>query len=228
MDQLARQTTRAGLAPTAAALLIGAPLLMALGRLLLVPFDDQGWDAVLTQAAAHQGRSDIGWLIAAAASGLLAAAALSLVSLLHNAGRTKAAAFAAVTIALGWAGSAGICAAGMLLSYQGKAPDRAVQLQVLRDVNSGHSAYFFLLCVLAALGYVVLAVGLARSGLLSKGVATLIGLGGVGTLLTMPGPLKALLVFAALVLLAGQALAVRAVGVETTTEPKRAWEPVSS
>jgi hypothetical protein len=228
MDETTRQATRTGLTTTAAALLIGAPLLMAVGRLLLVPFDDQGWNAVLTQAAAHQARSDTGWVIAAAASGLLAAAALSLVRLLHNAGRAKAAAFAAVTIALGWAGSAGICAAGMLLSYQGKAPDRAVQLQVLRDINAGHSAYFFLLCVLAALGYVVLAVGLARGGLVSKGVAALIALGGVGTLLTMPGPLKALLVFAALVLFAGQALAVRTLGVETTIATKPVWEPVSS
>jgi hypothetical protein len=43
----------------------------------------------------------------------------------------------------------------------------------------------------------------------------------------MAGPIKALLVFAALVLLAGQALAVRAIGVTTTTEPKPVWEPVS-
>jgi hypothetical protein len=221
------ETTRPRLAPAAAVLLIGAPLLMAVGRLLLVPFDDQGWDAVLTQAAAHQARSDTGWIIAIAASGLLGAAALSMAWLLHLAGHTKSAALVAVTTALGWAGSAGICTGGVLLSYQGKAPDRAVQVQLLHDFNSGHSAFIFLLCVLAAIGYVVLAVELARSGLVNKGVATLIGLGGVGTLLTMPGPLKALLVFAALVLFAGQVLVVRAVGVETTTEPKPAWEPVS-
>jgi hypothetical protein len=220
------ETTRPRLAPVAAVLLIGAPVLMAVGRLLLVPFDDQGWDVVLTQAAAHQSRSDAGWVIALAASGLLAAAALSLAWVLHLAGRSKSAAFAAVTTALGWAGSAGICAGGILLSYQGKAPDRAVQVQLLRDFNAGHSAFVFLLCVIAALGYVVLAVGLARSDLVGRGVAILIGVGGVGTLLTMPGPLKALLVFAALVLLAGQALAVRALGVATTTEPKPVWEPV--
>ena len=84
-----------------------------------------------------------------------------------------------------------------------------------------------MLCVLAAVGYVVLAVGLARSGLVGKGVAVLVGLGGVGTLLTMPGPLKPLLVFAALVLLAGQALVVRAVGTETTNATKPDWEPVT-
>jgi hypothetical protein len=221
------ETTRPRLTPTIAVLLIGAPVLMAVGRLLLVPFNDQGWDAQLTEAAAHQSRSDAGWLIAMAASGLLGAAALALSWVLHVAGRTRAAAFTAVTTALGWAGSAGICTGGILLSYQGKAPDRAVQVQLLRDFNGGHSAVIFLLCVVAALGYVVLAVELARSGLVGKGVAILIGVGGVGTLLTMPGPMKSLLVLAALILLAGQALAVRAVGVTRTTEPKPVWESVS-
>jgi len=209
------RTERPGLAPAAAVLLVGAPVVMVLGRLLLVPFDDQGWDGVLTQAAAHQNSSDAGWLLAIAASGLLGAATLSLANVLRLAGRTKAAVFATVATALGWAGAAGISTGGLLLSYQGKAPDRAVQVQLLKDFNAGHSAFVFLLCVLAAVGYVVLAVGLA------------IALGGAGTLLTGPGPLKPLLVFAALVLLAGHVLFVRAVGVETTSAPKPVWEPVS-
>lgn len=220
------RTTKPELARTAAVLLIGAPLLMAVGRLLLVPFDDQGWDAVLTQSAAHQNRSDTGWIIAMAASGLLAAAALSLARLLHLAGRTKVAAFAGVTTAIGWAGSAGICTGGLLLSYQGRASDRKVQVKLLNDFNAGHGSLVFLLCVLAAVGYVVLAVGLARSGLIGKGVAILVALGGVGTLLTMPGPIKALLVCAALVLFAGQALVVRAVGIEASAEAKAVWEAV--
>ena len=59
-------------------LLIGAPLLMAVAHVLLVPFDDQDWDAVLTSMANHQGRSDAGWLMAMAASGLLAVTAVIL------------------------------------------------------------------------------------------------------------------------------------------------------
>lgn len=118
----------------------------------------------------------------------------------------------------------------MLLSYQGKAPDRAVQIQLLKDVNAGHTAFIFLLCVLAAVGYLVLAVGLARAKVINKGIAVLVGLGGAGTLLTMPGPMKALLVLAALLLLAGQALVIRAVGLEdrATAKPSPAWESVSA
>jgi len=220
------RTTRPALTPVGAGLLLGAPLIMIVGRLLLVPFDDQGWDAVLTAAAANQSRSDAGWLLALAASGLLGAAALSMASLLHAVGRGKAAAFVTVTTALGWAGSAGICTGGMLFSYLGASPERAAQVAVLQAFNAGNSAFIFLLCVLAAIGYIVLAVGLARSALVGKGVAILVGLGGFGTLLTMPGPLKPLLVFAALVLLAGQALVVKAVGTEQTSAPRPEWEPV--
>jgi hypothetical protein len=223
-------TERPALSSAAAVLLIGAPLLMVVGRLLLVPYDDQGWEDVLSQAAAHQARSDAGWLLAMAASGLLAAAALSMAKLLRGVGRAKAAAFVTVTTALGWAGSAGICTGGLLFSYQGKAADRAAQVQLLTDFNSGDSGYVFGMCVLAAVGYVVLGVGLARSGLLGvglagKGIAGLVVLGGLGTLLTMAGPLKPLLVLAALLLLAGQALAIRAVGIQTTA-PTANWEPV--
>jgi hypothetical protein len=220
MDRIGRPAfTRVG-----AALLVCAPLLMAVARILLVPLDDQGWDQALTRAAAHQGTSDTGWLMALAASGLLGAAALSMTALLHQAGRPKAAAFATVTIALGWAGSAAICVGGLFLSYQGKSSDRAAQVQLLKDFNAGHSAFAFLLCVVAAVGYIVLAVALGRSSTVSKGAAFLVGLGGAATLLTMPGPLKALLVVAALVLLAGQTLVLRAVGTETTQTPAPSWE----
>ena len=221
------RTEAPGLAPVTAALLVGAPLLMAVGRLLLVPMNDQGWDAVLTDAAAHQSRSDAGWLLSMAAAGLIAASAFLLTQVLGRAGRTRAAVAAAFTTAVGWAGCAGICAAGMLLSYQGKAPDRAVQVQLLKDLNAGHTAFIFLMCMLGAVGYVVLAVGLARSQVVGKGVAALVGFGGVATLLTTPGPMKVLLVVAAVLLAAGQALVIRAVGV-AAAEPAPAWEPVTA
>ena len=223
------RTDRPGFAPFTAVLLVGAPLVMAVGRLLLVPMNDQGWDAALTDAAAHQNRSDAGWLLSMAAAGLLAAAAFLLAHALGRAGRTRAARVAGVTTAVGWAGCAGICAAGMLLSYQGKAADRAVQVQLLKDLNAGHTAVIFLMCVVGAVGYVVLAVGLARSQVVGKGVAVLLGLGGAATLLTTPGPMKALLVVAAVLLAAGQALVVRAVGVQSSqAAPAPAWEPVTA
>ena len=199
-------------------LLVAAPLLMALARVLLVPFDDQKWNDVLNAMAAHQGRSDTGWILALAASGLLGATALMLARRLSVAGRTRGAAIVAVSTALGWAGSAGICASAVVMSVQAKAPDRAVQVQILKDLNAGSTFYIFLLCVVAAVGYVVLAVGLARTGVASKGAAVLLGLGGVSTLLTMPGPAKPLLVLTALLLTAGHVLVLRSVVDEPARE----------
>lgn len=209
-----------GFTRSAAVLLIGAPLLMALGRVLLVPFDDQNWNKVLNQMAAHQGRSDTGWLLAMAASGLLATTATVLARQLRLAGRGRAAAFVVVSTALGWAGSAAMAAGGLSMSVAAKAPDRAVQIQVLKDFNSGHSAFIFLACVVAAVGYVVLAVGLARAGVTSKGAAVLVGLGGASTLLTMPGPLTPLLVLTAVLLAAGHALVLRSTVDESARETR--------
>jgi hypothetical protein len=216
------RNVRSALSPTAAVLLVVAPLVMAVGRLLLVPFNDQGWNAVLTHAADHQNMSDTGWLLAMAASGLLGATALYLAELLRVAGRTRAAAFAAVTTALGWAGSAGMCTGGLLLSYQGQTRDRAVQVKLLQDFNAGHSAFVFLMCVLGTVGYIVLAVGLLRSRAVGRSAAALIAVGGGATLLTGPGPLKALLVLAALLLLAGHILVIRTPGgvPATAVEPE--------
>jgi hypothetical protein len=220
---------RSGINRVSAGFLLGGPVLMVIGRLLLVPMDDQKWDATLTQAAAHQGRSDAGWILAMAAAGLLGASALALAALLRGAAWPKAAAVAAITTAAGWAGCAGICTAGMMLSYQGKAPDRAVQVQLLKDLNAGHTGFIFLLCVVAAVGYVVLSVALARAHVIGKTAAVLIGLGGAGTLLTMPGPMKPLLVLTALLLLAGHVLVVRAVGVRSgAATPSPVWEPVAA
>jgi hypothetical protein len=94
-------------------------------------------------------------------------------------------------------------------------------VKLLSDFNPGHSALVFLMCVLGTVGYVVLAAGLLRAQVVGRSVAALIAVGGGATLLTMPGPLKALLVLTALVLLAGHVLVVRS----STLSPTMASEP---
>ncbi len=197
--------------PGTTGLLIGAPLLMAVGRGLLVPFDDQDWDGTLTEMAEHQGRSDAGWLLAMAASGLLTLTAVFLARRLLVAGRRRSASFAIVATALGWAGTAGICVGGLFLSEAALAPDRAAQVMIQEQFNDGNSGYVFLMCLFGVVGYLVLAVSLARAGVLSTGAAVLLFVGAAGTLATMGGPLTPLLVVAALVLAAAHGLALRSV-----------------
>ena len=196
---------------TAKVLLIGAPLLMALGRALLVPLDDQDYDKTMTAMVAHETRSNTGWLLALAACGLLSVTAFLLARRLADVGRKRAAWFTTITTAMGWAVTACVCVAGLYMTVAAKAPDRAVQVQLQKDFNaSAAMGVIFLLAISAMVGYVVLAVGLARASIVSKGAAVLIGLGGVSTIITMGGPVTILLVLTALLLAAGHALAVRA------------------
>lgn len=212
-EQLMEASPSRALSPTMVTVLILGPVLMLVGRVLAVPYDDQDWDGVLTQAAEHQMRSDTGWLLALAACGLLSSSAGALAQVLTDVGRGSSAAIARITTSLGWAGAAGISVAGLIFSVMGSARDRAGQVQVLRELNAGSTQYVFLLCVVAAVGYAVLAVGLKRAGVLSRTGAVLLGLGGAGTLLCVPGPVAALAGAFALLLLSGHVLAIRGTGV---------------
>lgn len=200
--------------PGATALLIAAPLIMAFARVFLVPYDADDWAATLTDMAAHQGRSDFGWILAVAASGLLGvtAAILSRELLAH---RKKSGVFAVVATALGWAACASFGLGGLLMSEMAKAPDRAEQVKILTAFNSGNSVYIGgLLTLIGGIGYAVLAVGLARAKVVSRGAGVLIGLGGAATIFTMQGPLTPLLVATALILAVGHGFAIR---------PRGAW-----
>jgi hypothetical protein len=196
-------------------LLVVAPLLMAVGAVFLVRWNDQDWAGVLTDMAAHRTRSDLGWLLALTASGLLVVPGLALAALVRES-RPRTAAFATVTTALGWAGSAGICSAGVFMSAMAVSPARDAQIQILTDANKGASNVIYLLCVAGAVGMIALAVALAKSRAVPVGAAVLVGLGGAGTLLIMPGPVKLLLVLTALLLAAGQAWVLAA----TRTAPR--------
>lgn len=192
------------------ALLIGAPLLTALGRVLLVPLNEQDWSGVMTSMAANKGRSDAGWLLTIVASGLLGITAVVLAGRLRLAGRVRSAMFIMVTTAIGWAATAAICFHGLYLSVAANAPDRAAQVRIQEELNDGWSiGLVFLMTGIAAIGYLALAFGLARASVVTKGAAILIGVGGATTLIISPTPLKPLLVLTALLLAAGHALAVR-------------------
>jgi hypothetical protein len=205
-----RSDVEPGLAYGFKTLLIGAPLIMAVGRALLVPLDDQDWDGVMTSMAANQARSDAGWLLALAASGLLGVTAVMLAGRLRVVGKARMAMFVTVTTALGWAASAAISFNGLYLSVAATAPDRAAQVQIQQELNDAVSTGVgFLMVILAVVGYIVLAVGLARSALITRGAAILIAVGGAATLITTPGPLRPLLVLTALLLATGHGLATR-------------------
>ncbi|WP_322755919.1 hypothetical protein [Frankia sp. Cas3] len=191
------------------ALLLVAPLLMLLGGVLLVRYDDQGWDGVLAAMAAHPARSDVGWLLVAAGAALTVPPTAALAALVR-ARRPGLGATALVLTALGWASVPAYAMGGIVMEAMAHAPDRAAQVAVLEQFNDGRGNAFFLAAALGAVGYIVLAVGLARDRVAPAAAAVLIGLGGAGTLLVMAGPIRALLLVAVVLLLAGQAWTVTA------------------
>jgi hypothetical protein len=190
-------------------LLLAAPLLLLLGGLLLVRYDDQGWDGVLTAMAAHPARSDVGWLLVAAGAALAVPPTIVLAGLVR-AGHPGLGAAALVLTALGWASVPAYAMGAIVMEAMAHAPDRAAQVAVLDRFNDGRGNVFFLAAALGAVGYSVLAVGLARARVAPIAAAVLIGLGGAATFLVMAGPIRALLLLAIALLLAGQAWTVAA------------------
>lgn len=212
-------TTSAEMAsPLDTVLLIGAPLVMALGRMLLVPIDDEHLQATMADAGAHQARSDLGWVLAIIACGLLSACATGLARTLQRSGRTAAGGFALVATAVGWAGCAALCLGGLVLSEAAESPDRAAMVVFVTDFTEGAIGWTFLLSTIGALGYVVLAIALGRSRLVSKAAAVMFGLGGATTLVTMGGPVTWVLVATAIVLAVGQGLASRSLAVAAAND----------
>lgn len=201
------RTRPTSLRQTEVALLLGAPVLLLVGRGLLVPFDDQRWDDMLTAMAEHPTRNAVGWALALAAVALLAAAGLALVRLVAE--QPRLAVPATIGVALGWAGAAAVATGGLVMGDMAKSPDRAAMLDVLTGFNEGNGNTVFLLVVAGVLGNVLLAVALARGGRVSKGSAVLLGIGAIGSLVAAPGPARPVAMVAAVLLLAGHALVLR-------------------
>lgn len=193
---------------TEVAMLVAAPVVLLLGRLLVVPMNDQEWDAMLGSMAGQHSRNALGWSLALVAAGMLIIGGLALARLVPD--RPGLTVPALVGVTLGWIGSAGIATGGLLMGDMANSPERRAMVDVLTGFNEGSGNTVFFLAVVGVLGNILLAVALARSGVASNGVAVLVGVGAVVSLVAAPGPVKAIAVAGALLLLAGNVLLVRA------------------
>ena len=198
-----------GLSSPEGVLLLAAPLILFLGRLLLVPFDDQGWDEMLTTMADHPTRNAIGWSLALLAAGLLGAAGLTLVHLVAD--RPWLTVPAAVGVVTGWAGAAAVASGGLVMGDMAKSSEREAMVAVLTGFNEGNGNTVFFLVLAGVLGNVLLAVALARSGHASRGAAVLFAVGAAGSLVAAPGPARPVALLAALLLLSGHVVVLRGV-----------------
>jgi len=196
-----------GLRRTEVVLLLSAPLVLALGRLILVPFDDQEWDRMLSDMALNHTRNSIGWSLALVAAALLTVAGLALVRLIPD--RPRLTVPAMVGVALGWVGTAAVASGGLVMGDMANSPERAAMVGVLTGFNEGNGNTIFFVVLAGVLGNVLLVTALARSGVASRGAAALLGVGAVASLIGAPGPFKPIAVSGAVLLLLAHLLILR-------------------
>jgi len=192
---------------TEVVLLVAAPVVLGLGRALLVPFNDQGWGQMLTDMADHPTRNALGWSLALFAAGLLTATGLALVRLVSD--RPRLTVPATIGVVTGWAGTAAIASGGLLMGDMAKSPARETMVNVLTGFNEGNGNTVFFMVLAGVVGNILLAVALARGGVASKGTAILIGTGAVISLVGAPGPVAPVAITGAALLLAGHVQLLR-------------------
>ncbi len=192
---------------TEVVLLVAAPVVLGLGRALLVPFNDQGWGPMLTDMADNPTRNALGWSLALFAAGLLTATGLVLVRLVSD--RPRLTVPATIGVVTGWAGTAAIASGGLLMGDMAKSPAREVMVDVLTGFNEGNGNTVFFMVLAGVIGNILLAVALARGGVASKGTAILIGAGAVISLVGAPGPVAPVAITGAALLLAGHVQLLR-------------------
>lgn len=183
------------------------PVVLLVGRLMLVPFDDQDWNRMLSDMATHRSRNAIGWSLTLVAAALLVPAGLALVRLVP--GRPRLTVPALLGIALGWVGTAAVASGGLVMGAMADSPDRGAMVTVLTRFNEGSGNTIFVLVLAGVIGSVLLAIALARSDVASPGTAVLLGVGSVFSLVGAPGPLKPIAVSGAVLLLGAHLLLLR-------------------
>jgi hypothetical protein len=186
------------------------PVVLVVARLLLEPLGDADWDRTLTDVASHRGRSDAGWLLAILGCGLMSLGSGGYVRLIGRRRRHVGATVLSLLVPLGWVACGAICVAGLAMSASAVRPERPTMIAWQESMNSSTSvAVLFAVTMLAGLGYLWLAVEFVRGRVVGTSAAVLIGLGGMSTLVTMPGPVKPVLVAASALLAVGHWLALR-------------------
>jgi hypothetical protein len=184
------------------AALVAAPTLAVIARTMWTPFDDEEPAAYLDAVGEHVGRHDIG-------TGLMILSGLFLIPAifaLASAAKRRSPRLTLVATSLAVTGAVGMSAfsvIGIFASWFARQPDRAQMVGMWEDlITEPGGELLFLLILIGVLGFVLLGAALRRSGQ-PLVASAFVGLGGAATLFTTGGPVRALLIAAASIALAG-------------------------
>ncbi|MGF7235196.1 MAG: DUF4386 family protein [Frankia sp.] len=190
------------LSPALLLCLVAAPLVAVIARLLSVPWVDDPAE-FLADVSAHPARSDAGGLLAMVSATLMIPAGLTLAATVRTHRPRLAAAGAAMTV-IGATALADAGAVALVAGQLARRPERVAMVPLWDRIhNFGAGDVVFLALIVGAVGYLVLAVGLYRSRVAPLPAAALVGLGGVGIMLTAPGPARPVIIGVAVLALAG-------------------------
>ena len=182
---------------------VAAPIAAVVARLLWVPFDEEDSGRYLNELARSPERADAGALLMILSALLLIPAAFALAAIVkHRAQRMGR--VATGMIATGVIGMSVLSSLGLIAGTMAADPDRAAMVRLWDSFFNGSKGELLFLPVLVGVfGFVVLAIGLYRSGDVPRVAAVLTGLGGAAVLFTTGGPARGLLMTAAVLALAG-------------------------
>ena len=185
-----------------AACLVAAPLIAVVGRLQATPWLEDPAE-YLAEISRHPGRSDLGAQLILLSALLFIPAAIALAGLV-GVRRRRLALFGGVLAVAGAVGLAATAVASLIAGQMSRVDNRGAMVELEdRILTEPPMQMFPLLLAAGAVGSVALAVGLYRSRAVPRPAAVLVGLGGATTMLTAAGPVRAAVVTAAVLALAG-------------------------
>jgi len=203
---------------TARASLIGAPLVLVVARLLLVPYWDEE-EVYIGQVAENPGRSDLGASLVIIGALLLIPAALTLAGLFATRS-PRLSLVGSVLVTIGCVGAACVSMAALVAGQMVRLGDDEAAIALWDRVWNTHKLWPIMTVHLGAIGFIVIAVGLYRARVVPRAAAVLVGIGGATLMTTSSGPIRPLLIAAAcLALVAFTWVALS--GDTTTSEDQR-------
>ena len=151
----------------------------------------------------YPGRSDLGAHLILLSALLLIPAAIALAGLV-GARHRRLALFGGTLAVAGAVGLAATAVASLIAGQMSRVDNRGAMVELEdRILSEPPMQVFPLLLAAGAVGSVALAVGLYRSRAVPRPAAVIVGLGGATTMLTAAGPVRAAVVAASVLALAG-------------------------
>ena len=156
----------------------------------------------IREVADDPARSDLGASLVIVGAMLLVSGVLVLARLVAV-DRPRLAVTGAILGVIGWVGMACVSMAALVAGQLVRLGDADASIALWDRVWNSDKLWPIMTVHLGALGFIVLAVGLFRAGVVPRAASVLVGLGGAMTMTTAAGPIRPLLIAAATIALVG-------------------------